>query len=262
MSSNTHRGWLNNTILEREMSLISLCLCFSLSLPLADGSPLIGCRTVRMASLTRVKCALWTGLCGTAWCFHDWVRQSMFSTLEKCSKCCCSLSHHSSYRSSESTPSLPQVSALTQILLLSCFLSGLYLLSISFITKTRKMTSTERMSSAFPGIKMLVLCLDDAAQANLQCWTRTHDRAFSEVPHLSILNIFFAFLKSFLRGVRRKRGKKTKTKHEHVISTDELMSIFRVHLLLSSQAPLSSSIPGILWIISRYSCAVSMESLL
>lgn len=190
------------------MSLISLCFCFSFSFLLADGSPLIGCRTVRMASLTRVKCALWTGLCDTAWCFHDWVRLSMLSTLEKCSKCCCSLSHHSSYRSSESTPSLPQVSALTQVLLLSCFLSGLYLLSISFITKTRKMISMERMSSALPGIKMLVLCLDDAAQANLQCRTRTHDRAFSEVPHLSILNIFFAFLKSFSRGVRRKRGKK------------------------------------------------------
>ena len=134
------------------------------------------------------------------------------------SKCCCSLFHHSSYRSSESTSSLPQISAPTQVLHLSCFLSGFYLLFVCFITKKRKMT-TEMMFSALLGIKMFFLCLGYATQANLQYLARTHDRTFSGVHHLSILNILFAFLKSSSRGVSRKRVK-YKTKHEHVILTD------------------------------------------
>lgn len=224
------------------MSLISLCFCFSFSFPLADGSPLIGCRTVRMASLTRVKCALWTGLCDTAWCFHDWVRLSMLSTLEKCSKCCCSLSHHSSYRSS-SQP-LPCHKSVRSHKSFSLVVSYQACICCPFLLSQRR--GKWLVWRGCPQPFQVSRCLFSAWMMQLKLTSSVEPELMTGLSQRYLIFQSWIFSLHFLRvsqGVSEEREEKNKTKHEHVISTDELMSIFRVHLLVSSQVPLSSSIP-------------------
>lgn len=69
------------------------------------------------------------------------------------------------------------------------------------------------MSSALPGSTMFVLCLDDAAQANLQCLARTHDGFLRGTSSFNS-EYFLSFLKSSSGGISRKKENKQANKQK------------------------------------------------
>lgn len=196
-----------------------------------------------MASLTRVKCALWTGLCGTAWCFHDWVRLSVLSNLEQCSKFA-AVSSTTVLIDPQSQP-LPYHKSVRSHKSFSLIVSYQAFICCSFVLSQRqgKWLGQKWRPQPF----QVSRCLFFAGMMKLKLTSSVWPELMTGLSQRYLIFQSWIFSLHFLRvpqGVSAERKKTNKqTKHEHVISTDELMSIFRVHVLLSSQVPLSSSIP-------------------
>lgn len=161
-----------------------------------------------MASLTWVKCALWTGLCGTAWCFHDWVRLSMLSNLEQCSKFAAVPS--TTVPIDPQSQPLPYHESVHSHKSFSLAVSYQAFICCSFVLSQRRGKWLGQRGCPQPF--QVARCSFSAWMMQLKLTSSVWPElmtAFSEVPHLSILNIFFHFLR-VPQGVSAERKKTNK----------------------------------------------------